>query len=108
MKEIYSGLMSVDDFFQAFYQDREFFRQHGITHIRKASLYFTPCDEQGRPVMVCDRTGGAIDGYETAGCYHSLADLYEAAGDLEPKTVYRKTRGSGSGRGGGQLRPTPS
>jgi hypothetical protein len=107
MKATYSGLMTVDDFYQAFFQDREFFRRHGITHIRKASLYFTPCDEQGRPVTICDQAGGAIDGYETAGCYHSLADAYEAAGDLEPKTVCRKTNRVVRGGNADSFRFTP-
>ena len=101
MKGTYRDLMSVDDFFQALFQDREFFREHGITHIRSASLYFTPCDPSGKALTIYDRQGGQVDGYQTAGCYHSAADGYGEAGDLEPKTV-RLTTTSIRGRGGGK------
>ena len=99
MKGTYRDLMSVDDFFQALFQDKTFFTEHGITHVRSASLYFTPCDASGKAVTIRDRQGGQVDGYQTAGCYHSAADGYGDAGALEPKTV-RLTTTSGSGRGG--------
>jgi hypothetical protein len=87
MKGTYYDLMSVDDFFQAVFQDREFFREHGITHIRSASLYFTACDASGRALTIYDQQGRTVDGYQTAGCYHSAADGYGDAGSLEPRTV---------------------
>lgn len=97
MKGSYKGVMSVEDFFQ----DRSFFEEHGITHIRSAGLYFTPCNEKGKEVIIRDDDGRTIDGYETAGCYHSAADSYDGAEELEPKVVRRSTTGKG-GRGGGK------
>jgi hypothetical protein len=99
MKGTYRDLMSVEEFFQALYQDRSFFAEHGITHIRSASLYFTPCDERGKPVTVRDVNGNTVEGYESAGCYHSAAEQYESAGGLEPKPVSRTTTTSRRGRG---------
>lgn len=99
MKGTYRDLMSVDEFFQALFQDRDFFREHGITHIRSSSLYFTPCDETGKALTIRDSQGRTVDGYETAGCYHSAADSYQGSGDVEPRTVRRTTTGSNTRRG---------
>jgi hypothetical protein len=109
MKGTYRDLMSVDEFFQALFQDREFFREHGITHLRSASLYFTPCDSAGKAVAVRDQLGREVDGYQTAGCYHSAADGYTDAGGVAPRTVRLTTTASGvakrSGGGKGDTRP---
>jgi uncharacterized protein RhaS with RHS repeats len=78
----------VPDFYQALYQDRDFFERHGITHVRSTYLYFTPCDENGNPVVVGDANGNAVDGYVSAGGYHSAADAYDT-GNLTPTTVRR-------------------
>ena len=99
MKGIYRGTMSVDELFQALYQDQAFFKEHDITHVRSVSLYFTPCDETGKAKTVRDATGGTVEGYETAGCYHSAADCYDDTGALEPRTVRRTTSSKGK-RGG--------
>lgn len=99
MKGSYRGVMSIEDFFQALFQDRSFFEEHGITHIRSAGLYFTPCNESGKDVTIRDSGGRVVEGYETAGCYHSAADGYDSAGELEPRTVRQTTTGKG-GRGG--------
>lgn len=98
MKGKYGGPMSVDDLFQALYQDREFFDRHGITHVRATYLYFTPCDEAGKTIIVGDTYGNPIDGYLSAGGYHSAADAYENR-ELQPRAVFRETTGSGSGSG---------
>ena len=79
MKGKYDGPITVDDLFQALYQDRGFFDRHAITHVKSAYLYFTPCNEFGEPVLVFDQLGNLIDGYISAGAYHSAADAYERA-----------------------------
>ena len=88
MKGKYGGPISVDNFYQAFYQDRDFFDRHGITHVCATFLYFTPCDAQGRPVVIQDQAGNPVDGYTSAGGYHSVADAYESD-TLVPATVCR-------------------
>ena len=77
MKGKYGGPMTVDDLFQALYQDREFFRHHGITRLRGVYLYFTPCDEHGDPVIIADHAGNRLDGYISGGHYQSAAASYE-------------------------------
>lgn len=89
MKGKYPGLMPVEDLFQALFQDREFFAKHGIRYIRNTALYFTPCDENGNPVTVRNSQGDVIDGYVSAGAYHSAADHFEQCG-LEPEPVTHK------------------
>jgi hypothetical protein len=89
MKGKYGGPMPVEDFYQALYQDRAFFDRHGITHIRAAYLYFTPCDISGEPVTIRDSQGNPMDGYISAGGYHSAADAYDAA-TLEPTPLSRR------------------
>lgn len=89
MKGKYPGLLPVDDLFQALFQDREFFAQHGILYIRNTSLYFTPCDKHGNPLTVRNSQGDVIDGYVSAGAYHSAAEFFERS-ELEPKTVTLK------------------
>ncbi|HEX9595561.1 MAG TPA: hypothetical protein VF982_01670 [Anaerolineales bacterium] len=85
MKGTYHGFMSMDEFFQALFQDREeFFRRYNITHIRKATLYFTPTDEHGQPLSIVDRHGNPVDGYVSAGAYRSAADAYDKALHKEP------------------------
>lgn len=91
MKAKYGGPMSVDDFYQALWQDRHFFDSHAITHVKAVFLYFTPCDKYGQPVTVCDQVGNLIEGFNSAGAYHAAADAYEraAAQNLTPKPVTR-------------------
>lgn len=88
MKGKYDGIWSIDDLFQAFFQDREFFRRHHITHVRAGNFYFTPCNAQGTPAIVHDEHGMRVDGYETAGRYHCAADALDL-GRVEPITVFR-------------------
>ena len=96
MKAKYGGPMSVDDFYQALWQDRQFFTTHAITHVRAVYVYFTPCDEYGQPVTVCDPLGNIIEGFNSAGAYHCAADAYDraAAQDLTPKPVTRPSPAS--------------
>lgn len=88
MKGKYGGPMTVDDLYQALYQDRDFFRRKGITHVRGVYLYFTPCDEYGEAVTIADQSGNRLDGYVSAGAYVSSADVYEAR-CIEPKPITR-------------------
>jgi hypothetical protein len=86
MRGKYPGVMPVKDFFQAVYQDAEFFTKHNITHIKAASLYFTPCDEHGNTLVVANPLGQIIDGYLSAGSYPCAAQFYDAL-QLEPRPV---------------------
>lgn len=86
MKGKYGGPLSVDDFYQALYQDREWYRQRGITHLRATFVYFTPCDEHGQQVIIKDQTGNPIDGFISAGGYHCVADSYDE-NNLVSRTV---------------------
>ena len=87
MKGKYGGPMTIDEFYQALYQDRPFFESCRITHVRAASVFFTPCDEYGEPVLVIDELGNQIEGYVSAGAYRSAADAYEKAQQRrEPET----------------------
>jgi hypothetical protein len=78
--------MAVDDLYQALWQDRCFFRRHGILHLRSAYLYFTPCNEYGDTVAIYDPEGNPVGGYVSAGGYRSVAEKYDS-GLLEPQTV---------------------
>ena len=89
MKGQYQGPMSIDDLFQALWQDRCFFRRHGIKYIRSARLYFTPCDEYGGKIAIYDPDGNPVGGYISAGSYRSAAERYDS-GLLEPQTVIRQ------------------
>lgn len=86
MKGKYGGPISIDDFYQALYQDREFFTRHNIQFLRATYLYFTPCDENGRPVVITDFRGNPIDGYASAGGYQSAAESYD---NLEAQELIR-------------------
>ncbi len=89
MKGKYSGIQTVDDFYQALFQDIEFFRKHGITHIRDINLYFTPCDENGVELTVRNSGGGKIDGYRGSGAYKCAADSI-GTGNIEATDVLSK------------------
>jgi hypothetical protein len=93
MKGKYGGPISVDDLYQALYQDRGFFDSHRITHVRNAALYFTPCDEFGQPVLINDELGNPIDGYVSAGAYRSAADAFDRAHErrhVETRPIVRQ------------------
>jgi len=89
MKGKYPGIMPVKEFFQALYQDSDFFKKHGIHYIRNTSLYFTPCDEHGEPLTVRNSNGDVIDGFKSSGAYKCAADFYENT-DLEAKELLTK------------------
>jgi hypothetical protein len=93
MKGKYGGPISVDDLYQALYQDRCFFDSHRITHVRDAFLFFTPCDDFGQPVLIADELGNPIDGYVSGGAYHSAADAFDRAHDrqhVETRPIVRQ------------------
>ena len=93
MKGKYTGPMTVDEFFQALYQDRHaFFDKHtGSARIKQATIYITFCDEFGDTVQLRDALGDAIEGYVSAGAYKSAAEEYEAR-DIEPTPLTTKTK----------------
>lgn len=93
MKGKYTGPMTVDEFFQALFQDRHaFFGKHASdARIKQATIYITFCDEFGDTVQLRDAHGQAIEGYISAGAYQSAAEEYEAR-DIEPKPITAKTR----------------
>ncbi len=88
MKGKYKGPMTVDEFFQALFQDRHaFFDKHASSAlIKNATVYITFCDEHGETVQLRDSHGQPIEGYISAGAYHSAADQYETI-DIEPKPL---------------------
>ena len=87
MKAKYKGPMSLKDFYQAFYQDHEFFEKHNIEFLQNATLYFTPCNEMGEAIEIKSSSGKVIEGFHSAGAYQSAADLYDKAAQIEPTTV---------------------
>lgn len=80
--------MSVDQLFQALYQDREFFERKNIGHVKGVHLYFTPCDEHGEAVTICDPQGNPVHGYVSAGHYQPAAEAYEN-NDVQAKPLTR-------------------
>jgi len=91
MKGRYGGPMPVNDFYQAFFQDKAgFFERHGITHVRSAYVYFTPCNADGEKVTIHDQAGNPIDGYIGACGYRSAADSFDNAA-LEARPLPRQT-----------------
>jgi hypothetical protein len=81
--------MGVEDLFQALYQDREFFSRYNITHVKGVHLYFTPCDEHGDAVTICDPEGNPIHGYVSSGRYHPAAEAFEKNADVQPRPLSR-------------------
>jgi hypothetical protein len=89
MKGKYPGTMTVDQMYQALYEDyKKIFRHHGVTHVKGVHLYFTPCNEHGEEVFITDDAGKRIHSYESAGYYRSAACAYEA-NPFEPKIITR-------------------
>lgn len=90
MKGNYYGPLSLDDLFQALFQDKtEFFSAHGIQYLRSATLYFTPCNKHGQPVQIKDACGHPIDGFVSAGAYKSAADAFDQPQEIEPRAISR-------------------
>ncbi len=85
MKGQYPGPMTIDQFFQALYQDRHAFydKYAAGTRIKKATLYVTFCDGDNKTCEILDENGLVLDEYISSGAYQSAADLYEAR-DIEP------------------------
>jgi hypothetical protein len=79
MRLKYGGPMPLQDLYQAFIQDKLLLARHHIQHVRAAAVYFTPCDQQGRPVLIRDEFGNEIRSFECDSAYFSAADAYERA-----------------------------
>lgn len=77
MKGKYGGPIAVNNLFQALYEDKVFFDEHGILYLKGVYLYFTPCDHIGQAVAIRDKWGRPIVGYASTGGYHSAAEAYE-------------------------------
>ncbi|NQV73113.1 hypothetical protein HQ496_08320 [bacterium] len=73
MKIQFKGVYTLEDFFQAFLEEREKFKELGITHISAASLYYQPVDKFGDPVTPRYRNGEPVDGWTYKGPYRSAA-----------------------------------
>ena len=73
MKVRFRGQYTLDEFFQALYDERAKFEEHGIEYIRSASLYYTPVDEYGEPVQLMCKRGEPLEGWTTDGPYPCAA-----------------------------------
>jgi len=73
MKVRFRGIYTLDEFFQAVYEERQKFEEHGIKHIRSASLYYTPVDEYGDPIQPAHKNGEPIESWNSDGPYRSAA-----------------------------------
>lgn len=90
MKSTYGGPMPITEMFQAIWQDKDNFAHHNIQHVKEVYLYFTPCDQTGETVVICDQVGNIIERFVSAGAYHSAADAYEQKQELESQPVTRQ------------------
>jgi hypothetical protein len=86
MKGVYADLTTVispDELCQLIFQDRALvFERRGIMYLRSASLFFTPCDIEGRPVAIYE-SGKEMEEYNSSRRYRSAADTYDLT-KLEP------------------------
>jgi hypothetical protein len=77
MKVSFRGIYSLDEFYQALFEEHKKFEELGIKHISRVQLYYTPVDEYGDPVVPRDPdTGEPLDGWKSNGAYHSAAHEY--------------------------------
>ena len=77
MKVSFRGIYTLEEFFQALYQEHEKFEKLGIKYIRRAHLYYTPVDEFGEPVVPIDpATGEPAKNWKCDGAYKSAAHDY--------------------------------
>jgi hypothetical protein len=77
MKVQFRGIYTIEEFFQAFLEEREKFKELGITHIRGASLYYQPVDKFGDSVTPRYRNGEPMDGWVYKGPYRSAVDDFK-------------------------------
>ncbi len=77
MKIGFRGVYTLDELFQALYEERQNLAELGITHVRGASLYYTPVDEYGDEVVPRHRGGDPVMGWNSKGPYRSAADEYK-------------------------------
>ena len=73
----FRGVYTLNEFFQALWEERQNIRDLGITHIRGASLYYQPVDEFGDPVSPRRPTGEPIKTWNNKGPYKSAAQDYD-------------------------------
>jgi hypothetical protein len=87
MKGVYADLTTIispDELCQLIFQDRALvFERRGIQYLRSASLFFTPCDIKGRPIIICDQFGKELEEYNSSRRYRCAADTYDLT-KLEP------------------------
>jgi len=76
MKVRFRGIYTLDEFFQAVYEQRRTFEDHGIEYIRSASLYYTPVDAYGDSVQPQYSTGEPVEGWNSDGPYRTAAQDY--------------------------------
>lgn len=76
MKIAFRGVYTLDEFFQALYQERHKLKELGITHVRGASLFYQPVDECGDPVTLRHQNGEPMKGWTSKGPYRSAAQDY--------------------------------
>ena len=84
MKTRFRGIYTCEEFFQALFDERQKFRDHGIKFIRGATLYYTPVDEYGDPVTPVHKNGEPMHGWSSDGPYRSAADIYDPPGGRKP------------------------
>jgi hypothetical protein len=73
MRVQFRGIYTIEEFFQAFLEEREKFKELGITHIRGANLYYQPVDKFGDSETPRYRNGEPVDGWTYKGSYRSAA-----------------------------------
>jgi hypothetical protein len=91
MKGNYGGPWSIKNFFQAVWQDQQFFERHNITHVTSVVIFFTACNAKGETVIIRDEHGKRVGGYDTAGGYRCAAREYDRC-TLEPETFNHKAQ----------------
>ena len=77
MQIAFRGLYTLNEFFQALFEERQKLRDLGISHIRSGHLYYTPVDKFGDPVTPKHKNGQPMKGWTSDGPYQSAADRYD-------------------------------
>lgn len=73
MHVTFRGIYTLDEFFQAVWDERPNFDRMGIQRLRSASIYYQPLDSYGDPVTLRYANGDAIDGWTHSGPYPCIA-----------------------------------
>ncbi len=77
MKISFRGIYTLEEFFQALFDERQKLRDLGISHIRSGYLYYSPVDKFGDPVTLHHKNGQPMKGWTSDGPYQSAADRYD-------------------------------